>query len=475
MGKVLVEKLLRRCPSVNRLFVVIRTKRGVDANQRINELRNEGLFEPLLKMNPNAFDKLIVIPGDMSQKRCGISEEDRQVLIENTSVIFHTAASVRFDDSLSSALKLNTRGTVELLEMAKEMKKLEVFEYVSTTYCNVGINTTIEERVYPSHLDWKILLKALDLDEYSLDLLVYKLQWTQPNTYTLSKSLTENAVLEASQHIPACIIRPSVVISVSEEPVPGWTDNLNGVLGVTTGVSKGVLRTFKCSPYAALDYIPVDSAINGMLAGAWYKRFHDTGHLEVFNEAYGDTLSVTYDDIVNNGVIINHTTPMENYCWYPFIILTNNTYYFHFLFYFLQLLPALIQDFGLMCARQKRFILRLNIKIYNAAIALSDFTGIPFTFANDNFYGIDKMMTPEDKKNFPISVSRTKSEDIRGYMKAAQEGIKKFIFHEKEENLEQNVKIHWRLYYIDRATRVLLLGAAAWQVFRLASLVAFWI
>ncbi|KAF6198822.1 hypothetical protein GE061_006845 [Apolygus lucorum] len=465
MGKCLVEKLLRSCPGVNRLYLVVRTKRGSDPQDRMKDYSKNVLFGTLLEQNPNAFDKVIAVPGDMSALGCGLSEENQQILKENVSVVFHTAASVRFDDSLTDALKLNTRGTYELIKIAKGMKKLEVFQYVSTTYCNANVEGTIEEKVYPSHLDWRILLKLLEKDEAVLDLLVNKLISTQPNTYTLTKSLAENVVLEWGNDIPAMIIRPSVVIPVMSEPLPGWSDNLNGVVGVTVGVSKGVLRTFKCAPHAVLDYVPVDVAINGVIGAAWAKRFHHDGQLSIFNQTYGDRVPVTFEDIVNYGVEVNKTYPMENYMWYPFMVLTNNTYYYHLLFVFLQLIPALFLDLILTLVGHKTMLLRLNIKIYNAAMALSDFSEKAFKFDNTNYQSVAAKMHESDRKIFPISEKDYGDEiDVLEFMKMFQRGIKKYVFHEKEEDLPKYLRMYHRLYYIDRVTRVALIGFLVWKL-----------
>ena len=40
MGKVLIEKLLRSCPTINRVFVLLRTKKGKSINERIDEIKN---------------------------------------------------------------------------------------------------------------------------------------------------------------------------------------------------------------------------------------------------------------------------------------------------------------------------------------------------------------------------------------------------------------------------------------------------
>lgn len=463
MGKVLIEKLLRCCPKINAIYLIIRCKKGIDPHTRLQPIIDNQLFQ-LLDKNSGIFNKLVVLPGDMSEINCGLSDEHIQMIKENVSVVFHTAASVRFDDSMSYALKLNTRGTHELLKIAKEIKKLEVFQYVSTTYCNVHIQEKVEEKVYPAQIEWKTLLNLLETDGDTFDILVYKLLNSQPNTYTFSKSLAENVVLDASKDVPTVIVRPSVVISVLEEPVPGWIDNVNGVIGVTLGVSKGVLRTIKCSPDAVMDYLPVDYAINGMLTAAWTRRFYDEGEIQVYNEVYSDTVPVTYSDLVNHGIIVNETYPLENYIWYPFIVLTNNAFYYHILFYFLQLIPALIIDLLLVLLRKKTILLKLYIKIYNATTALSQFTHRPFSFGNVNFKQINDKINEVDKKIFYMDHSGGGKQDVLRYMLIFQFGLKKYLLNEKEEDQERYRRNRQRLYYIDRATRIFLIGFVAWKV-----------
>lgn len=40
MGKILVEKILRSCPKVNTLYVLVRPKKGKQPKQRMEELLN---------------------------------------------------------------------------------------------------------------------------------------------------------------------------------------------------------------------------------------------------------------------------------------------------------------------------------------------------------------------------------------------------------------------------------------------------
>lgn len=65
----------------------------------------------------------------------GLSPDDREQMRE-VSVIFHVAASVRFDDPLQAAILLNTRGTREVVHFAEQLPNLRVLMHVSSTYSN---------------------------------------------------------------------------------------------------------------------------------------------------------------------------------------------------------------------------------------------------------------------------------------------------------------------------------------------------
>ena len=40
-----------------------------------------------------------------------LSEEDRSLVTRDTNVVFHVAATVRFDEKLSKSIAINVRGT----------------------------------------------------------------------------------------------------------------------------------------------------------------------------------------------------------------------------------------------------------------------------------------------------------------------------------------------------------------------------
>lgn len=77
---------------------------------------------------------MIAVEGDVGVLGLGFSPETLEQL-QDVSVIFHSAASVRFDDILKSAIILNTRGTHEVIKFGTTLKNLATFVHISTTYC----------------------------------------------------------------------------------------------------------------------------------------------------------------------------------------------------------------------------------------------------------------------------------------------------------------------------------------------------
>ncbi|CAB4043836.1 fatty acyl- reductase 1-like, partial [Paramuricea clavata] len=63
--------------------------------------------------------------GDMSEPFLGLSEDDQRLLHETVEIVFHSAATVRFDEELRLALKLNVVGLEHVLELCRNVKKLE--------------------------------------------------------------------------------------------------------------------------------------------------------------------------------------------------------------------------------------------------------------------------------------------------------------------------------------------------------------
>lgn len=71
-------------------------------------------------------NKLVPIAGDMSLSSLGVSPSDIKMLSDNVSIVFHSAATVKFDEALKSAVEMNLKGTMRLIELVRKMDRLEV-------------------------------------------------------------------------------------------------------------------------------------------------------------------------------------------------------------------------------------------------------------------------------------------------------------------------------------------------------------
>lgn len=123
----MVEKLLRSCPGIKNIYLLIRPKRGQEITARLSDLLNGPLFDKLRKDRPNDLNKIIPIHGDITSDELGISESDQLLLCRTVSLVFHSAATVKFDEKLKLSVTINMLGTKRLVELCHRMLELDVY------------------------------------------------------------------------------------------------------------------------------------------------------------------------------------------------------------------------------------------------------------------------------------------------------------------------------------------------------------
>lgn len=270
VGKIIIEKLLRSCPEIDTIYMLIRTKRGLNPKQRFEEYRNQVAFTNLNKNTPECFKKLKLIKGDVTEEDFGISTEDHEELVQNVEIVIHCAATVRFVLPLKESAEFNVLGTWRMLELAKEMKRLVSFVHVSTAYCQ-EIGTVLEEHGYPTEHDpLNVIEMTKILNEDCMELLKPQLmRKNYCNTYTYTKALAEVLVSKYKDVLPIAIARPSVIIVAKKEPLPGYTEYMYGPNGIAIGGAHGILRAMYCIGSLPSCYVPVDTVANATIAIAW--------------------------------------------------------------------------------------------------------------------------------------------------------------------------------------------------------------
>lgn len=101
------------------------------------------------------------------------------------------------------------------------------------------------------------------------------------NTYVFTKDLAERALTKHRGNVRLCIIRPSIIISASREPLPGWTDTVSAAGAVAYNVASGMGRVYKIRNVVA-DFIPGDIVSNAMLVCAAYTAKLPTPQMTLF-------------------------------------------------------------------------------------------------------------------------------------------------------------------------------------------------
>ena len=87
---------------------------------------NLQLFDRIRGEYPGILSKLVPVNGDITQPGLGLSPEDEQMLIDKVSVVFHAAATVKFDEALKMSVNMNVHGTKRLVSLCHKMNKLAV-------------------------------------------------------------------------------------------------------------------------------------------------------------------------------------------------------------------------------------------------------------------------------------------------------------------------------------------------------------
>jgi alcohol-forming fatty acyl-CoA reductase len=126
LGKVLIEKLLRSCNGVSKIYILLRSKKGLGSEQRFEEFLKNKIFDNIREKNPDVLSKLVCIPGDINEPKIGMDERDIKILQDNIDIVFHVAATVRFNEPLRDAANLNTFGTKRVMELCTKMRNLRV-------------------------------------------------------------------------------------------------------------------------------------------------------------------------------------------------------------------------------------------------------------------------------------------------------------------------------------------------------------
>jgi thioester reductase-like protein len=203
--------------------------------------------------------KIRIFRGDLTAPRFGLEAGDYDRLIHTTDSVIHCAASLN-RKSEKSCLNVNLRGTLEVIQMARQSQYyhgLRRFSNVSTVA--VAGKRSHEIVTEDESIEW-------DRSDY--------------DPYARTKKFCEHMVRELLPDVPLTIFRPSIVLGDSRYPQTTQFDM------VRSFVFLAGLPVLPFRPHDKIDIVNVDFVADA-ISTLHMKTdpLHDTYHLSSGNDA----------------------------------------------------------------------------------------------------------------------------------------------------------------------------------------------
>ncbi|XP_026683304.1 fatty acyl-CoA reductase 1-like [Diaphorina citri] len=178
-GRVLLSKLLSDCPGVNKIYLLIREKRGKTSRQRI-KLASSFVYE----YGPNFESRF--------------STYTSSSLYQTSSKVNKETYKTRFPYIFSNSNAFS------------HLFRPQSFVHVSTAYSNCR-QPIIEERFYEPPVNPNHLIQITELlNDDMIDKITPGIVDYWPNTYALTKQVAEDMVRRGGAGMPVAMVRPSI-------------------------------------------------------------------------------------------------------------------------------------------------------------------------------------------------------------------------------------------------------------------------
>ncbi|CAH1396785.1 unnamed protein product [Nezara viridula] len=477
VGKALVEKLLRSCPGIDTVYLLIRPKKGLTPQARLKELLDNVVFDRV--RDAGLLSKVVGVVGDVMEPELGLSATDREILTRRVTVVFHSAATVKFNETLRDAVKLNTMGTQAVIELCKHMVQLRAVIHVSTAYSNAD-KIEVEEKVYPPPASPEWIVSCLQqVSPEMMDHLAIALTQNHPNTYTVTKAMAESIVEQHAEELPIAIVRPSIVTAAWQEPFPGWVDNFAGITGIMCEIARGTIRSIICNDKYLVDIIPVDIVVDTLIVAAWHTATFRKSVVPVYNCTSGTLNPITWKQLGILTLKHSYSTPSKYVQWYPGFSFTTNRLMHNVKDVLLHTFPAFMMDVLLRIRGAKpmnlifqptvvkglkrpTFIDLLNNKVFWSMLKLCKrirfaaksgefFSLHEWKFYCDNQAALNNDMSEHDRSVFHTEVSKIGWDD---YVKLFLIGIRKYGLKDSLDSLPAAMKKLNRLLWLQRVGKL---------------------
>ncbi len=336
VGKALLEKLVRSCPELKQINLILRaSKEHATAEARFwqeifpssvfDRLRHERGEEALRRL---CEERICCYTGEITASRLGLEAQDYEALSKSTDLVINSAASVNFREPLDQALQINTLSLLHLADFLRAAGDIPLV-HVSTCYvhgyhegelgeeqvqpfdeeamCVFG--GTLDEATLIDRMHDQILtirhqgLAEAEQEQALIDLgigLANRFGWN--DTYTFTKWLGEQLLHQRIPQDSLTIVRPAIIESAECEPVPGWIEGVKVADALTLAYARQRFTLFPARRKGVVDVIPVDRVVNALLL-ATAERLEGSAGCRLYQVCSGSQSPITigeYIDIVTD-------------------------------------------------------------------------------------------------------------------------------------------------------------------------------
>ncbi|XP_044739752.1 fatty acyl-CoA reductase 1-like [Chrysoperla carnea] len=433
VGKVLIEKLLRSCPNINKIYVLIRFKKGKKPEDRLADMIQLPLFSEIKKSNLKAFQKLHVINGDLSLPNLNLSDEDKTEIINNVSIIFHCGANLNIHEQIKLSITTNAIGTKDLLRLSNYIQQLDAFVFLSTIFAHDQKSAIIDEKpAAQSKPAVKIAESILSFREDSVDKFLTEFLSSDSNVYHYSKRLAEQIIIQETNIFPTCIVRCSIVTASLTEPFPGWIDNEHGPTNIIIGTGKGTIRSYRGYYSYTADLVPVDILVNCLITAGYNIGKEKCKNVSIFNCTSGNLNRLTWGQFSVYVPNSARKCPFENITWFPRSNLRQSTLLHNFHVRVLHAIPAYVYDLiGVVFGKERSYV-KTYSKYREAVNDFEYYTTHQWNVDNTNLLTLQSTLSQRDKWTFNFNIlSITWPEYFDNYVK----GVRKYVLKKDDATI----------------------------------------
>src|SRR5690606_19309011 len=159
---------------------------------------------------------------------------------------------------------------LNMLELARECRRLTGMVSVSTAYVSVWRNGPITETLAHMPRAAEDVRRAILADECAERELLA--ESGHPNTYTYTKCLAEHLLSQRRGSVPLRVVRPSIISAAWANPKPGWIDSTAAFAGCLLYTGLGLVKVWEADPNVRLDVVPVDQVSLRVLETAFHEK-----------------------------------------------------------------------------------------------------------------------------------------------------------------------------------------------------------